>query len=66
MNYNSDIPIATDGNQLSRRLLSRKMAVFMDRVCKNHMLSMKRAVFMDKANKRCELSTKRVVFVDGM
>ena len=34
MNYNSDIPIATDGNQLPRCLLSIKMAVFMDRVCK--------------------------------
>ena len=48
MNYNSDIPIATDGNQLQRRLLSIKMAFFMDGVCKNQLLSTKRAVFMDK------------------
>ena len=47
MNYNSDISIATDGNKLQRRLLSIKMAVFMDKVCKNHMLSTKRVVFVD-------------------
>ena len=51
MNYNSDIPIATDGNQLQRCLLSIKMAVFMDGVCKNQLLSMKRAVFVDRNEK---------------
>ena len=33
---------------VQRRLLSIKMAVFMDGVCKNELLSTKRAVFMDK------------------
>jgi hypothetical protein len=37
MNYNSDIPIATDGNQLPRRLLSIKMAVFMNGICKKYL-----------------------------
>ena len=35
-------------DSLQRCLLSIKMAVFMDGVCKNHILSTKRAVFMDK------------------
>ena len=35
-------------DSVQRRLLSIKMAVFMDGVCKNELLSTKRAVFMDK------------------
>ena len=35
-------------DRVQRRLLSIKMAVFMDRVCKNQLLSTKKAVFMDK------------------
>ena len=35
-------------DSVQRRLLSIKMAVFMDRVCKIQLLSTKRAVFMDK------------------
>jgi len=35
-------------DRVQRRLLSIKMAVFMDGVCKNELLSTKRAVFMDK------------------
>ena len=34
-------------DSVQRRLLSIKMAVFMDRVCKNRLLSTKRAVFVD-------------------
>ena len=44
MNYNSDIPIATDGNQLQRRLLSMGIAVFMDKVIKSWGVSTKRVV----------------------
>jgi hypothetical protein len=47
MNYNSDIPIATDGNQLQRRLLFTDMAVFMDKANKRCELSTKRVVFVD-------------------
>ena len=35
-------------DSVQRRLLSIKMAVFMDGVCKNQLLSTKRVVFMDK------------------
>ena len=35
-------------DSVQRRLLSIKMAVFMEGVCKNELLSTKRAVFMDK------------------
>ena len=35
-------------SKVQRRLLSIKMAVFMDGVCKNQLLSTKRVVFMDR------------------
>ena len=35
-------------DSVQRRLLSIKMAVFMDGVCKNELLSTKMAVFMDR------------------
>ena len=53
-------------DSVQRRLLSIKMALFMDRVCKNELLSTKRAVFMDGVCKNELLSTKRAVFMDKM
>ena len=53
-------------DSVQRRLLSIKMGVFMDRVCKNQLLSTEKAVFMDKAIKSRGLSTKTGVFVDKM
>ena len=64
--YNLYPPHQVPCDSVQRRLLSIKMGVFMDRVCKNQLLSTEKAVFMDKAIKSRGLSTKTGVFVDKM